>query len=500
MTQNPLKAIVIDDNRNDFEIISRFLKRYSEEIGVDYAESGKEALEKLGRDGYDIAFLDLRLPDKNGIEVLESIVRSGDKTPVIMITGQGDEKAAVSAMKAGAYDYIIKDELDVELLAKTISHTLERKRLKEEKEALERELRLYTNRLEEMVRERTAEIEYLNNYKELILSTLNDYIRVVDPKEKVIQYESLKIKNVFGEGVGNPCYTFWDRDRECENCVSIKAIEEGRVVEKEEDSGDRRYYLTAIPLKNRDGSMSAIEVITDITEKKKLEEEIESSKRLAAIGEVAAHVAHEIRNPLNIIKMASGILMEQCPHEGQVIKTMKNGVSSLEGLVNDILDFSRPYKPNWGKADIKELIGEIIEDMASAIGGSDIEIVKELPERDIISWIDATRFKSILKNLITNSIQAIQANGKVGIFVSLKDGDIIEMKVSDNGQGIPESELKKVFDPFFTTKAKGTGLGMCIVKKFVDMHGGSIDIRSEVRKGTDVIINIPMQKERPHSS
>lgn len=495
----PLKAIVIDDNRNDFEIISRLFRRYPEEIEVDYAENGKEALEKLGRDGYDIAFLDLRLPDINGIELLDKIVGSGERTPVIIITGQGDERAAVSAMKSGAYDYIVKDELDAELLVKTISHTLERNKLKEEKESLEKELLLYTNRLEDMVRERTAEIEYLNNYKELILSTLNDYIRVVDPRAKVIQYESQKIKETFGNSIGKPCYMFWKRETECENCVSIKAIEEGKVVEKEEESGDRKYHVTAIPLMNRDGSMSAIEVISNITDKKRLEEEIENNKRLAAMGELAAHVAHEIRNPLYILKMASGILAEECPSGNKVIKSMRNGIASLEGLANDILDFSRPSKLKLEMFDIKSLIDEIVEEMASTIGGSSIEIVKELPEGDIISWIDGIRFKSILKNLIANSIQAIKTTGRIGISVNTGDNDMIMMKVSDNGRGIPEDDLKKVFDPFFTSKAKGTGLGMCIVKRFVDMHGGDIEIWSEVGKGTEVIINIPMKKECPYS-
>ena len=503
MGNKGIRILIVEDNQDDVLILSRLLKEYPEPVEITAVHTGEEAIQKLNNNLYNLCLMDFNLPGINGIDLLGHIQKHGDNLPTIIITGQEDIKKAISAIKIGAYDYLVKGEVTPNLLNKSIYHAIKNHKNKREKERLQEELEAYTKRLEEMVRERTAEVEYLNTYKELILSTLNDYIRVVDPKEKVIQYESLKIKNAFGNGVGKRCYSFWDKDRECENCISIKAIEDGIVVEKEEDSGERRYFVTAIPLKNRDGSMSAIEVITDITEKKNLEEEVERSRRLAALGEISAHVAHEIRNPLYIIKMGADLLAEQCSleHKGEdVLKVMKRGVASLEGLVNDILDFSRPYKPTWAKADIKQLVEESVEEMASTVGSSAIELKKELPKEDISLWIDVMRFKSILKNLISNSIQAIKTEGKIRISVTTKNsGDVIHIEVSDNGQGIPESDLNRVFDPFFTTKTKGTGLGMCIVKKITDMHGGNIDIQSEVGKGTAVTINLPIHRECPQS-
>jgi len=503
MENKGIRLLIVEDNQDDVLILSRLLKEYPEPVEITAVHTGEEAIQKLNNNLYNLCLMDFNLPGINGIDLLGHIQKHGNNLPTIIITGQQDIKKAISAIKLGAYDYLVKGEVTPDLLNKSIYHAIEYHKNKREKERLQEELEAYTNRLEEMVRERTAEVEYLNNYKELILSTLNDYIRVVDPKEKVIQYESLKIKNAFGDGVGKRCYSFWDRERECENCVSIKAMEDGIVVEKEEDRGERRYLVTAIPLKNRDGSMSAIEVITDITEKKNLEEVVERSKRLAALGEISAHVAHEIRNPLYIIKMGTDLIAEQCSleHKGEdVLKVMKRGVASLEGLVNEILDFSGPYKPNWAKAEIKELIEESVEEMVLTIDSSSIELKKELPEDEISSWIDIVRFKSIVKNLISNSIQAIETKGKIRISVTTNVGDVVQIKVSDNGQGIPESDLKKVFDPFFTTKTTGTGLGMCIVKKIIDMHGGNIDIQSEVGKGTAVTINLPIHRECPQSS
>lgn len=496
-----LKAIVIDDNPDDILLMSRLLKKFNGDSRISSALSGKEALVKLKEETFDIIFLDMRMPDISGLELLKAIVESGCRTPVIIITGQGDEKTAVTAMKAGAYDYIVKDELDYDLLNKTVFHALENKRLEEEKGLLEKEIQLYTNNLEKTVAERTAEIEYLNNYKELILSTLHEFIRVVDPYKRVIQYESQKVKSRFGDNIGKACYSFWGREEECENCVSRKAIEEGDVVEKEEADHGRQYHVMAIPLQNRDSSMSAIEVITDITEKKKMEAELERSRKFAITGEISAQLAHEIRNPVHKIKMGTGFLRETVTldaNTADILNIISNAADSLEQLVNNILDFSRPLKPNWEKRDLISLLGEVYADAALTVHDNKwIRLERELPERGIEAWIDPVKFKSIVQNLLANGIQAIDEKGKVTLSASLKDENTITIKVSDTGKGIPEKEIQKIFDPFFTTKTRGTGLGMSIVARFVEIHHGAIDVRSKLGKGTEVEIRIPVMTEHP---
>lgn len=504
MNTTALKAIVIDDNPDDILLMSRLLRKFNGDSQISSAFNGKDALVKLKEETFDIIFLDLRMPDISGLDLLKQLEEGGCRTPVIIITGQGDEKAAVNAMKAGAYDYLVKDELDYDLLNKTLFHALENKRLEEEKERLEKEVQLYTNNLEKIVGERTAEIEYLNNYKELILSTLHEFIRVVDPYKRVIQYESQKVKSMFGDNIGKACYSFWGREDECENCVSRKAIEEGHVTEKEEADDGREYHVMAIPLRNRDGSMSAIEVITDITEKKKMEVELERSKKFAVTGEISAQLAHEIRNPIHKIKMGTGFLRETVTTDANtadILDIISNAANSLEQLVINILDFSRPLKPNWEKRDLISLLGEVWADaVLSAQDNDRIRLEKELPEKGIESWIDPVKFKSIVKNLLANGIQAIDKEGKVKLSVSLKDGNTVAIKISDTGKGIPDKEIQKIFDPYFTTKAKGTGLGMSIVARFVEMHRGTITVKSKIEKGTEVSVAIPVMGEQPEAA
>lgn len=503
LNESPLRILVIDDNPDDLGIISRFLGRCPWKAEIVSAETGQEALVRLGEENCDLAFLDLRLPDVNGLELLESVIKIGNMLPVIMVTGQGDEKAAVSAMKAGAYDYIVKDELTADLLTKTISHALEKKRFLKEKAALEQELFRYTSSLEEMVRERTAEVEYLNDYKEHILASLNDYIRVVDPVNKVIQYESEKIKDEFGESVGKPCYGIWNRDTECENCISQKAIEGWGPHEKEEDGGERKFRVLSIPLRNRDGSVSAIEVITDITEAKRLGEEVERSRRLAVMGEISAHMAHEVRQPLVALKLACKLFTRRHtsdPKEQQIIDIIQNAASTLEALVHDILDFSRPPTLNLESVDLLDVVSGTIGEIDFGKDNKDIAVVKRFPDAPVVAHIDILRFKSILKNLISNSMQAIPTAGTITVSVSADaDRRLVTLRGSDTGRGIPEEDLKKIFDSFFTTRKGGTGVGMCIVKKFVEAHGGTIEVQSKVDRGTDVTVTLPMLHDSPLS-
>lgn len=498
LNESPLRILVIDDNPDDLGIISRFLGRCGRETEIDWAKTGGEALDRLDRKKYDLSFLDLRLPDVDGLELMGALTRLEHDMPVIMVTGQGDEKAAVAAMKAGAYDYIVKDDLTVELLTKTIAHALEKRRLAEEKAVLEQELSRYTTRLEEMVRERTAEVEYLNDYKEHILSGLNDYIRVVDPINKVIQYESEKIKDEFGDSVGKPCYGIWKRDTECENCVSMKAIEDWTPHEKEEDSGDRKFRVLSIPLRNRDGSVAAIEVITNITEAKRLAEEVERSRRLAVMGEISAHMAHEVRNPLYAMKLACRLFARRYtldPKEREIIEIIQNAASTLEALVHDILDFSRPATLNLERVDLLDVVSRTIREIDFGKDNKDITVVKRSPGSPVLTHIDILRFKSILKNLISNSMQAIPTTGTITVSVSADaERHLVTLRVSDTGQGISQDDLKKIFDSFYTTRKGGTGVGMCIVKKFVEAHGGTIEVQSEVGRGADVTITIPLYR------
>ncbi|GBU24348.1 histidine kinase protein [Fibrobacteria bacterium R8-3-H12] len=207
---------------------------------------------------------------------------------------------------------------------------------------------------------------------------------------------------------------------------------------------------------------------------KKMQEEIQQSRVLSALGEMAATVAHEIRNPLGGIAGYASLLARSIPPEDQrrkYVDKIIGGISSLNKIVSNLLVYTR--KTNLQKQSI-----DLVAWAEAILSHAEIEIEKEkkqvrierdFPAEPLNAEIDSEKLQQVMLNLLINGIQAIEAEGK--IFVSIKlNGDAAEITVADTGKGIEQEHLKNIFTPFFTTKEQGTGLGLAIVKKIVDLH------------------------------
>lgn len=495
-----IHILIIDDNEDDILILMRHLQRYEEPVEVTSVRSGEEAIQRVKANHYDLCLLDLNLPAMSGLELLQHILFHGDNLPSVVITGQGDEKAAVQAMKLGAYDYLVKDEISQSLLNKTIHHAMEAHLNKIEKEKLEEELQAYTERLEGMVKERTKEIAHLNNYKDLILGSLDEYIRVVDPVKEIIQYESKKVRDEIGSNVGEACFKFWKREDPCEDCISKVAIEEWRVKTKEESSNSKTFRVTAIPLRNLDGTESVIEVVRDITEHRRINDELKQKKKLAAMGEMSAYLAHEIRGPLNTLGLSYEFLNESNDVKGEERAALENlgrGLETLSALATDLLDYSRTDNINMQSVEPTNIINNVVCEIKQKLSGKNIKVETDLPEHSPPMNLDTLKICQVLLNVINNAIHSMDdEGGLLTISAKAEDGSFY-ISISDTGCGMTEEELDKIFLPFYTARQGGTGLGMAIVKHFTDLHGGDIQVASEKGKGSIVVISLPVLSSLP---
>ncbi len=245
-------------------------------------------------------------------------------------------------------------------------------------------------------------------------------------------------------------------------------------------------------------SQNTIFVIRDLTDQKAMEEQLNRKERLTAMGELAAGVAHEIRNPLNAIATVVQQLdkdFEPPEHSEEyhsLARLVYDEVKRINRTIQDFLHFSRPEPLRPDHFEIKTLIDKILMQYQSEARRKKIELKANLNWQGTV-FADQDKLSQVLGNLVRNAIEAITDQGKIEITVDMLPNDRLQISVSDTGQGIPPEMQAKIFNLYFTTKAQGTGIGLSIVQRIVDQHNGFIRIQSEPGKGTKFIIRIPRQ-------
>lgn len=240
-------------------------------------------------------------------------------------------------------------------------------------------------------------------------------------------------------------------------------------------------------------------IFQDLTEIKRMEEKLQKSKKLALIGEMAAGLAHEMRNPLASIAGSIELLGQTASLEDtdkRLMQIILRGKDQLDHFVRDFLLLARPIPETREIVDVDDIVEEILEQIKMSMDWKPgIRVIKTFTGQNRAN-ANKEQIRQIIQNLILNALQAMENEGELKLeisFVKLEDEKgYTALKVSDNGCGIEEKDLKNVFEPFFTNKEKGTGLGLAIVSRLVDGYGGKIKIESQVDQGTSVTIWLPI--------
>ncbi len=260
------------------------------------------------------------------------------------------------------------------------------------------------------------------------------------------------------------------------------------------DGNRRNLLLTARPIKGTDRLLI---LQRDITDFKELENRYFESQKLAAVGQLSAGIAHEVRNPLSSIKMSLQILEKRMNPAGNDLKRFqiaRKEVEHLEKLVSDILVFARPTEPEMHLADLGMCLESALAMAEREVERKKIQVQMQFDDRIPPMAFDSSMMQQALLNLLLNAVDAMEDGGSLTLRTTLAEGEgQARIEIVDNGAGIDETALPHVFNPFFTTKKYGTGLGLSQVKKIVDQHRGSIEVQSRKGEGTRVIVLLPVQ-------
>jgi two-component system sensor histidine kinase HydH len=235
--------------------------------------------------------------------------------------------------------------------------------------------------------------------------------------------------------------------------------------------------------------------LRDLGEVRSLQEEIRRKEKLAAVGSLAAGIAHEIRNPLSSIKGLAtyfGNKFAETDEDKESAGVMVREVDRLNRVISELLEFARPSELKLKQKNIKELLEHSVRLVQQDAKSNNIEIDLAVSDGLPSALLDPDRFSQALLNLYLNAIQAMDEGGVLSVKSTLGEEGEIKVEIADTGAGINPNDLNKVFDPYFTTKTKGTGLGLAIVHKIIEAHNGEIRIRSAPGKGTVFTLLIPI--------
>ena len=248
-------------------------------------------------------------------------------------------------------------------------------------------------------------------------------------------------------------------------------------------------------------------VNTDVTEQKRLEAEVQRAAQLSFVGELAAGLAHEIKNPLAGIQGVVDILIrrrEKADPEREALEGMRHEVTRIDNTVRALLERARPRLASVKSMSLSEVVRSAVNLARGQLnrvhsGGGHVTINYEPPTERIILAIDAAQIEDAVLNLIINAIDAIEGNGDVHVRLSTDqetaDREDAIIEVSDTGRGISEEDLERVFNPFFTTRLEGTGLGLPAVRRIARAHGGTVQVRSKLGRGSTFTIRLPLNRE-----
>jgi signal transduction histidine kinase len=226
-------------------------------------------------------------------------------------------------------------------------------------------------------------------------------------------------------------------------------------------------------------------------------EQLRRADRLSALGELAAGLAHEIRNPLGALDGAVQILRRvQLPVEtrNEFGELATGEVKRLKTLVNNILDFGRPTPPRVIDTDLRVLIDSVMMLVGETARMAGIEVKVEVADADARVRVDVDQIKQVLLNLGLNGIQAMQRGG-ILTYRGTATRDFVELEIIDEGKGIPESDLERIFNPFYTSRAEGTGMGLSIAYRIVNQHDGHITVRRNKERGMTFVVRLPRPSE-----
>jgi signal transduction histidine kinase len=241
--------------------------------------------------------------------------------------------------------------------------------------------------------------------------------------------------------------------------------------------------------------LGALVMLHDLESAEAIESELELSRRMAAIGRLTSGVGHEVKNPINAIVVHLELLKTKLGDASapamRHLEVIDSEIHRLDRVVQMLVDFSRPVELDLREQDLRKVIGDVLALAAEELSTRSVTLISEIPSYPLVANIDADLLKQAVLNVILNGAQAMPEGGKLVVALE-EDRKAAVVRITDEGAGIPDDVREKIFDLYFTTKAEGSGIGLAMTYRIIQLHHGSIEVQSESGRGTEFILRIPL--------
>jgi signal transduction histidine kinase len=260
--------------------------------------------------------------------------------------------------------------------------------------------------------------------------------------------------------------------------------------------GVKRVSVSVQAIQENGERMGALVTLRDLDSLESINTQLQVSERLAALGRITAGVAHEVKNPLNSMRLWLENLKESLPAEPdsgttQAVQVLDKEIDRLDAVVKRFLDFTRPMDVRLEATQLADVLKEVLEIAKPQLRKSKIQVAQLLPIDVPEVYVDRALLKQAVLNLVLNAVDAMPSGGQLRLMLSRR-GEMAEITVGDTGKGIPVENRQKIFQLFFTTRPGGSGIGLASTFRIVQLHNGSIDFTTEVGRGTTFRIELPL--------
>lgn len=506
------KVLIADDEPRMCDSLKVLLSKQGYDAKTAY--SGKEAIEHLAKDTFDLALLDIVMPDMTGHEVMDYINSRNPDTSVIVMTGHASVDSAIESLRRGAYDYIRKP-FDFEQLLTRIRNALDQGALRKENERVNGKLELTEQRYRFLVNaspdiiytlDHEGKFTFINGASESLLGYTSQQLIGKHYESIVFENDMDIAKNHFDERRtgGRAAEGIELRLKCCEKnggpmrhlSVELKAM---GIYDKPVEQKEKVFVGT-------------YGVARDITYRKRLEAQLLQAQKMEAIGTLAGGIAHDFNNLLMGIQGIVSLMLMDTDSSSEChdrLKNIEKQVRTGAALTSQLLGYARK-----GRYEVKPLsLNKLVEETSETFGRTkkEITIYQELAQDLFAIEADQAQIEQVLLNLYVNGADAMPGGGDLtlktmntthndmkGKLYDPKPGKYVLLTVTDTGIGMDKETMERIFDPFFTTKemGRGTGLGLASSYGIMKGHGGYVDVKSKKGHGTTFSIYLPASEKR----